>query len=279
MSTPGGSVLVAVLAAAWAVALLVPPGARPAVVGRAAGTHAASARVPVLLAVVAVACAAGLGLPGRRLVLVAVLAVASLVAARMARSRVRRREAESTRARVLEVCDELAAELRAGRTSGEALRRAALEWAPLGPVAETDRLGGDVPDALRALARTSGAEDLVALAAAWHVAHRTGQGLGDALARVARDLRARRSLRRVVDGELASARSTARLVAALPLLALAMGSGAGGDPWAFLLDTPAGLACLAAGGAVGALGLAWIEAIAGDVDGPRPAVTTGGNGP
>ena len=275
MTTSGGALAVALLAGAAAVTLLVPAGARPVGTGAAERTRRASARGPLLVAAAPVAAAAGLGLPGRRLALVAVVAAAVLVATRMARSRSARRAAEATRGRVLEVCDELAAELRAGRTSGEALRRAALEWPPLGPVAETDRLGGDVPAALRGLARTPGAEDLVALAAAWHVAHRTGQGLGDALARVGRDLRARRSLRRVVDGELASARSTARLVAALPLLALAMGSGAGGDPWAFLLDTPAGLACLGAGGAMGSLGLAWIEVIARDVDGPRTATTEG----
>ena len=46
-----------------------------------------------------------------------------------------------------------------------------------------------------------------------------------------------------------------------------MGSGAGGDPWGFLLGHPVGLACLGAGLGLGFLGLWWIEALAHDVVG------------
>lgn len=201
-------------------------------------------------------------------VLVLVL-VGSAIAGAVTRMVARRHEdrrAAVARSRVVELCDGLQAELAAGQTPIAALRRAAGEWSLLASATRTADSGGDVPTVLREVATAPGAGDLRIVAAAWQIAHHTGHGLSDAVERVAVDLRAAEHTRRIVTGELASARATARLVAVLPVVALLMGTGAGADPWSFLFGEPVGLACLTAGIGCGLAGLTWIEALARDVE-------------
>ena len=243
--------------AALAAALLVRSPARLAHHGPAGGRRSSGlpALVAACLVAGAVAPAAGAAL--------LVVAGATTGAVALDRRRRARRAAEATSTRVLETCELMAAELASGQPPGDCLDRAATTWPPLAPVAAAFHVGTDVPTAMRVVAReVDGAADLRMVAAAWQVAHRTGEGLGATIDRVASSLRGAAATRRVVQGELSSARATARLVAGLPVLALLMGSGAGGNPWAFLLTTLPGLGCLALGLAFGLAGVWWIEAIA-----------------
>lgn len=259
-----GTALTAAACAMTALLLLRP--ARPRLTADAAVARG-QGRVRWLVPVGLVGLVSWL-LAGSPRLLVLALVAGALAAggARLWTARERERSAHVTRSRVVELCDGLRAELASGQTPTLALERAGTEWPMLAPVARTARSGGDVPVALRGLAAEPGAGELRVVAAAWQVAHRTGHGLADALGRVADDLRATEQTRRVVAGELASARATARLLAGLPLAALLMGTGAGGDPWGFLVGTPAGLACLVAGLGCGYAGLAWIDALARDVE-------------
>ncbi|GAA1799042.1 hypothetical protein GCM10009795_050640 [Nocardioides hankookensis] len=249
--------LLAAGSAALAVMLLVRPPTRLA--GSAAPGTSPRRVLPVAVAAVVVAAVVA---PGAGALLLVLAGAGSAGVALVRRQRLRR-AAATVSARVLETCEVMASELASGQAPGECLDRAATTWPPLAPVAAAFRVGADVPAAMRDLATdVDGAGDLRVVAAAWQVAHRTGEGLASTIDRVAESLRAAAATRRVVAGELASARATARLVAGLPVLALVMGSGAGGDPWGFLVGTPAGLACLALGLAFGLAGLWWIEAIA-----------------
>jgi tight adherence protein B len=56
---------------------------------------------------------------------------------------------------------------------------------------------------------------------------------------------------------VAAPQASALLLAALPLLALAMGSGIGADPWHVLAATPVGNLLLIVGVGLEAAGLAW----------------------
>lgn len=193
---------------------------------------------------------------GRRLVLAAMAAGVALAGVGALRRRRRAAAAEVRRAALLAACESLTADLRAGQPPVTALERACHDWTELRVVLVAARVDADVPEAMRALASTPGAGDLVAVAAAWQVAHETGSGLAGALEQVVGGLRERRRTARMVAGELAAARATARLLAVLPVGVLALGSSLGGDPVGFLLATTPGLVCLGLG--LGLIGLGWL---------------------
>lgn len=190
----------------------------------------------------------------------------------------RAREARCARERrgdaVIELCGVLAGEVRAGRQPGEALRVALGEaeaeagaeaaegvagggGAARSAVLAAARFGGDVPGALGDAAKEPGAEGLLGLAACWRVAVDRGAGLAAGLERLEAALRSERDQRADLRAQLAGARSTAVMLAGLPLLGLLMGTALGADPLRVLLHTGAGLGCLATGGVLEGAGVWW----------------------
>jgi len=248
---------VALGAAATALAIPVPT--------RLPGTPSAERAVPrvlVLATLVLVALALWSWLDAHQFALVTLLALVVLGIGRLVRRRQVARAADRTAERVLAVCDAMASDLAAGQPPLVSLRRAAEEWPDFAPVAVAGQMGADVPSQLRELAHRPGARQLRTLAATWQVAHDTGSGLAAAIGQAADAIRADRRTARLVATELASAHATARMLAALPLGVLLLGTGIGGDPVGFLVGTTAGLVCLAIGLGLSFAGLLWLERIA-----------------
>ncbi|POM26483.1 Bacterial type II secretion system protein F domain protein [Actinomadura rubteroloni] len=182
--------------------------------------------------------------------------------ARVAAVRDRRREPERWRAAVIELCDAMAAELTVGRTPGDAYAAAVAGLDPC-VARRLPTSGSDPPFArLERVAASPGAEGLRLLAACWRIGAERGGTLGSVLDGLAKALRDELAQRREVATQLAGPRATARLLAALPLLGLAMAAGMGADPLGFLFGSLPGGACLVLGVSLDAAGLWWTRRLA-----------------
>ncbi len=191
-------------------------------------------------------------------------AIAGVVAVPTALRWRNKRVAAQTRRRrekdVEDSCVALAAELSAGMPPRQALNAVADDWPNLfASASRRSEVGGEPTHELRASAEQPGAEALVTVAAAWEVSERTGAGLSVVLAAVADSLRAENAVRRESESQLASVRTTARLMAVLPVATLLVFSGGDGSAVDFLTRTPYGLACLVLAGAFVAAGLFWVD--------------------
>ncbi len=206
-----------------------------------------------------------------------------------------RRERALRRQAMVRACAEdflaaFAAELDAGGPHGHALRAAAggidelgtapgraPGWIPLDQLAAT-LAGTDDPGVALCRNEANAVRQL-------GIAYQVCTMIGARLAPVATMLASLARADAVRAGELAAAlagpRSSGRLVAALPLAGIALGSLAGGHPLHTLLATPAGNACLAVGGVADLVGLRWLRSFADRVErraGPvaMDAARTGG---
>ncbi|MFD4023030.1 type II secretion system F family protein [Streptomyces sp. NPDC058576] len=193
---------------------------------------------------------------------------------RWLRRRAGAREAERAATAVAALCGAVVGELRAGREPGQALlvalREGLVDDGPSATAASGSRLGeadaavlaaarfgGDVPTALRQAAEGPGLGGLSGMAACWRVAVDGGAGLATGLERLEAALREDRRRREELRARLAGAWSTVVVLALLPVAGLGLGAALGAEPLRVLLHTPGGLACLAVGAFLEAVGLYW----------------------
>jgi tight adherence protein B len=195
-----------------------------------------------------------------------VLAVSVVPVCVVVRSVVRdwrlRQERRARQVAVIEVCDALSAELRAGLPAIRALERACEGRPEWEPIVSAAALGGGVVSAMRLAAGKPGAEGLRAVAAGWEVAGSSGAAVAAVLERIAAGLRSDDDARAEVTACLGPVRATATMLAVLPVFGLALGSSMGARPIAFLLSTSAGAGCLVLGLALAAVGVWWVERLA-----------------
>ncbi|MGL4174346.1 MAG: hypothetical protein ACRCTR_09830 [Actinomycetota bacterium] len=148
--------------------------------------------------------------------------------------------------RVLEAVDLTVAQIKAGVTPQAAWLLAA----------ETVHLPGgvDQPDAPW---RSCFAGQ--AVLATWRLVDRTGAPVADTLDSIAAGIRQHADIDGEVRAALAAPRATARLLAALPLVALVMGEGLGMHPINFLFGSKGGLLCGLIGVVLLMTGLGWMH--------------------
>ena len=178
-----------------------------------------------------------------------------------------RRSPERLSASIAEVLTGLASGLVTGAAPRTVLADSAAGLPGLRDLAAAARSPtGDVAVALDRLGRCPGGAAAADLALLWRLAERTGCSLGGPVQRLRDADRGEAAVRRELAAQLAGPRATARLLAGLPVVGVALGAGLGADPLGFLLGTSAGAACLAVGGLLVALGLLWTRALVRSVD-------------
>jgi len=221
-------------------------------------------RVPVLPGVVAVAALLAVLVPPSAVVAGAI--VAGTYALRRRRHlQQRRRTAESEA--LQGALDVLVGELRVGAHPAAALQVAATEVdgtvaASLGAVAARARLGADVAAGMRSVARHSSLPaHWERLAVCWQLAEKHGLAIATLVQTAHRDIVARERFSARVNSGMAGARTTATVLACLPLLGVALGQMIGAEPVGFLLSGGGWL--LVIGAALACLGLLWSDRITG----------------
>ncbi|WP_234816044.1 type II secretion system F family protein [Mycolicibacterium agri] len=246
-----------------AAAILIAPGPSRL---RMWQSHRHHRRFPLkaVSAVVAAATAMVLPLP---MVVASVILAATLLLRWRTRMvhRARTREARALQSAL----DVLVGELRAGAHPVAAFDVAAREVtgpvsANMGAVAARARLGADVAAGLRQVARSSrlpGHWERLALF--WRLAQRHGLAIATLMRAAQRDVVERQQFSDRVDAGMAGARTTAAVLAGLPVLGIGLGELIGADPVGFLTSGGAGGWLLVVGVTLACCGLLWSDRITG----------------
>lgn len=201
-------------------------------------------------------------------VIAAVAIIATAVALRRRRQLVERRRAAESLA-LQAALDVLVGELRVGAHPVAAFDVAADEVddtvaASLRAVAARARLGADVAAGLNTVARRSSLPaHWERLAAYWQLAQTHGLAIATLMQAAQRDIVERERFSARVNSGMAGARTTAAVLAGLPVLGVALGQLIGADPVGFLLSGGAGGWLLVIGVTLACVGLLWSDRITG----------------
>jgi tight adherence protein B len=179
----------------------------------------------------------------------------------------RRQESASLQAAL----DVLVGELRIGAHPVDAFGTAAGE--SRGPVAEgmravaaRARLGADVAAGLDDVARRSQLSGhWQRLAICWRLAQTHGLGIGTLIRAAHEDIVERERFSARVRAAMAGPRTTALVLAGLPVAGIALGQAIGAEPLAFLLRPGAGEWLLVIGVVLACAGLLWSDRITAEV--------------
>jgi tight adherence protein B len=232
--------------------------------------HLAHARRPFPVS----ACAAVVAAAFAVVLPVSVVAACSVVIVtlwmrRRRQFRARRRAAES--AALKGALDVLVGELRVGAHPVAAFRVAATEVdgavaASLRAVAARARLGADVAAGLHSVARSSAVPaHWERLAVCWQLAQDHGLAIATLMQTAQRDIVERGRFSAKVDAGMTGARTTAAVLAGLPLLGVGLGQLIGAEPVSFLLSGGMGGWLLVIGVALACGGLLWSDHITAQV--------------
>jgi len=171
---------------------------------------------------------------------------------------------QQQRIRVIVAFTALASELRAGHPPEVALRNAGGDPCVWPTALSAARYGADITQALLIDAESHSA--ITALAACWRVGSVSGSGLARTVEELARSGRASEETRVQLDAHLASARSSIRVLAALPFVGIAMGTVLGATPLTWFGTSRVGFVALCGGLALTAIGLWWSRRITRSVE-------------